>query len=69
MPHMILQTNEEIKISLLVSYLVATDGSLLLFIGIKIYVDCEQKSNNTTQTPNNTQSVHVSASFKGIFPT
>lgn len=49
-------------------YPVAADGSLFLFIGLKVYVDCEQKSNNTTHTSNNSQSVHVSASFRDIFP-
>jgi len=43
---------------------VAADGSLFLFIGLNMCVDCEQKSCNAANTSNNSQSVHVPASFR-----
>lgn len=61
-------TINEILSHNLVSLSVAADGSLFLFAGFDEYVDRQQKSNNTAYTTNNSQSVHVSASFRDIFP-
>ena len=37
----------------------ATDGSLFLILGLHVSVDSKSQSNNTTDTSNNIQNVHI----------